>query len=398
MKYKYIWICLLLIVNVTFSATNKKKEIIGYYPSWKWNRPHWLLTPNKIPYEKFTIINYAFFCPSADGSKLIGKDSIGDQLLLKGDFDKTTGKYLPNTGLVDLAHQHGVKVVVSIGGWDDSNNFPAAAGSEKTRQAFAHACIGVIQTFGFDGIDIDWEFPCLPDHKGTSGDKQNYTKLIQTIRDNLNALEKQTGEHYLLTAAFPASKTGVERSFEMEKVAQIFDFINVMTYDFNGSWDSLSGHNSPLYSPRNDDTTRNVDAGFKLFTETYKLPSSKVNLGVPFYGHTYKDCTALYAPHKGADTEHFSGQGCFYYNIINSKGKFIRIWDKNAKAPYLVSKEWNLLVSYDDEESIAYKAQYVVDHNACGLIIWEITGDYLPDGKTPLLDVIYSKFNTPLSK
>jgi chitinase len=379
LKMKITWkcICLLMLSLISIPSMSQKKQIIGYYPSWKWNRPHWLLTPKNIPYEKLTIINYAFFCPSADGNKLTGKDSIGDQLLLKGDFNKVAGKYLPNTGLVDLAHKHGVKVVVSIGGWDDSNNFPAVAASERTREAFAHACVEAIQTYSFDGIDIDWEFPCLVEHNGTQSDKQNYTKLLQITRDSLDSYGKQTNIHYLLTAALPATDLSIQRSFEIEKIVDILDMVNVMTYDLNGSWDNLSGHNSPLYPPQKDDTIRNIDAAFKLFTETYKVPALKVNLGVPFYAHTYKECTALFSPHKGADTIHFSPHGCFYYDIIECKDKFTRYWDDKAKVPYLVSKEWNLLISYDDAESVGYKAQYVIDKKACGLIIWEITGDYL---------------------
>lgn len=397
MKHACLWICLLSIVSVTIPAMSQKKEIIGYYPSWKWNRPHWLLTPTKIPYEKLTIINYAFFYPLADGN-LVGSDTVGDELILKGERDLEKGGYKPGTALVELAHRNGVKVMLSLGGWEESYNFPEIAASETKSAQFAHSCAEQIRKFDFDGIDIDWEFPCLVDHKGTPSDKQNYTKLLQITKDSLNAYGKQTGKHYLLTAALPASAFGVQRSFEMEKVASLLDLLNVMTYDFNGSWDTLSGHNSPLYAPRKDDTVRNIDAAFKLFTETYKVPASKVNLGVPFYGHTYKECTALYTPHKGADTEHFSAQGCFYYDILQCKDKCTRIWDDTAKAPYLISKEWNMLISYDDEESVACKAQYVLDNNACGVIIWEITGDYLPDGKTPLLDVIYSKFNTNRQK
>jgi chitinase len=397
MKYSRLSWLFFLISYLSLCTIAQKKEIIGYYPSWKWNRPHWLLTPNKIPYKKLTIINYAFFVPSADGKKITGKDSVGDQLLLRGAKDTTTGKYLPNTSLVDLAHQHGTKVMVSIGGWDDSDNFPEAASSEITRQAFAHSCIEVIEKYGFDGIDIDWEFPCLADHKGTPKDKENFTKLLRATRESLDAYGKINDRHYLLTAALPATKSGT-MNFEMEQVAQILDMLNIMTYDLNGEWDSLSGHNAPLYAPRTDDSLRNIDASLKLYTETFKVPRSKVNLGVPFYAHTYRECAALYTSHKGADVEHFSPQGCFYYDIVQSLDKFARKWDDRAKAPYLISPSWNTLVSYDDEESVGYKAQYVVDNKICGLIIWEITGDYLPDGTTPLLNVIYQKFNTSLKK
>jgi chitinase len=387
---------LILIVAITTTAMAQTKEIIGYYPSWKWKSGANVLIPGRIPFKKLTIIDYAFFYPLADG-KIVGRDSVGDDLILKGERDREKGGYRSGTALVELAHRNGVKVMLSVGGWDDSNNFPEVAASETTRAEFAHSCAEQLRTYGFDGIDIDWEFPCLADHKGTANDKYNYTKLLQLTKDSLETFGRQTGKHYLLTIALPAQEAGT-KNFEVEKVSQLLDMLNVMTYDFNGDWDSLSGHNSPLYAPRTTDTLRNVDAAFRLFTGMYHVPASKINLGVPFYAHTYRECTALYASHKGADTVHFSHAGCFYYDIVACRDKFSRRWDDRAKAPYLVSSSWNTLISYDDEESVGYKAQYVVDHHACGLIIWEITGDYLSDGTTPLLDVICSKFRAALPK
>lgn len=366
------------------------KEIIGYYPSWKWRTMENPMTPAKIPFDKLTMINYAFFYPLPDG-KIIGRDSVGDEMILKGERDSVKGGYTPGTALTDLAHQHGVKVLLSIGGWADSYNFPEVASGSATRGTFAHSCVERIKEFGFDGIDIDWEFPGYVEHKGTPKDKINCTLLLQAVRDSLNALGKQTGRKYLLSAALPA---GAETAsgFEIEKIAPLLDMLNVMTYDFSGPWDSLSGYNSPLYSPRSDDSVRNVDAAFKLYSELYKIPASKINIGVPFYGHTFTSCVAPYSKFDGEDTVHFSSHGSDYNDIVKLMGNFKRYWDDYAKVPYLVSAEWNEFISYDDEESVAAKAQYVLDNNAHGIGIWEITGDYLPNGTSPLLDVIYEKF------
>lgn len=392
MKQFFALFNLMLILAIASPATAQKKQIIGYYPSWKWRSGPGALTPAGIPYAKLSIIDYAFFYPLPDG-RITGRDSLGDDRILKGERDPASAVYKSGTALVELAHAKGVRVMLSVGGWEDSYNFPKVAASRRTRSAFAHSCAEQLRTYGFDGIDIDWEFPCLAEHGGTPDDKENYTKLLQVTRDTLEAFGARAGKHYLLTAALPAQATGT-MNFEMEKVSCLLDMFNVMTYDLNGEWDSLSGHNSPLYAPRPTDTLRNVDAAFRLYTGLYKIPASKINLGVPFYGHTYSGCTSLYAPHRGADTLHFSRGGCFYYDIVACRDTCSRMWDDRAKAPYLVCSSWKTLISYDDEESVGEKAQYVVDHGACGLIIWEITGDHMPDGTTPLLDAIYSKFNS----
>jgi chitinase len=396
MKFPFRLLCCLLVVFVLVAAGAQTKEIIGYYPSWKWKLQRNLMSPDKIPYDKLTMINYAFFYPLPDG-RLIGRDSIGDAKILRGEAG--SGGFTANTsqGLTQLAHRRGVKVLLSIGGWEDSNNFPWVTADEDRRAQFAHSCLEQIRLYDFDGIDIDWEYPGYADHRGTPDDRGNFTRLLRTVRDSLADIGRVQGKKYLLTAALPANGS-VLKNFEMDSVAVLLDELNIMTYDFNGPWDSLSGHNAPLYAPRDDDTVRNINASFKLYTETLKIPAEKINLGVPFYGHSYAGCNSLYASHSGTDTVHFSNQGMFYYDIVPLLGECKRIWDDRAKVPYLINKSWKTLISYDDEESVGDKARYVLEHKACGLIIWEITGDFMPDGRTPLLEVISSTFKPPVVK
>jgi chitinase len=376
--------CLSLVVGISAAgiASAQEREVIGYYPSWKWTSRDNLVTPAKIPYDKLTIINYAFFYPMPDGT-ITGKDTVGDAMYLRGT---------PGTRLTDLAREHGVKIMLSLGGWEDSDNFPAVAADPALRAMFVHSCIKAIRAYGFDGIDIDWEYPGFVAHKGTPADRHNYTLLLQTLRDSLTVEGLLKGRNYLLTAALPTSSTTLAM-MEIEKVADILDFLNIMTYDFYGPWDPIANHNSPLYPSAAADSSRCVDAACKLFNRTYGIPASKINIGVPFYGQTYTNCTSLNNSHNGADTTHFSRFGAFYYDIVRHIDKCTRYWDERAKVPYLVSKEWKLLISYDDEESVRAKAQYVVDNNLHGLIIWEITGDYMPDGSTPLLNAIHSVFH-----
>ena len=375
-----IFIFLLIAVSVSPLCLGQQKNIIGYFPSWKWRDKNALMTFDKIPFGKLTIIDYAFWHPLTDGS-IAGIDTVGDGLNLWGKNSRPS--------LVELAHQHHVRIMLSIGGWDDSYNFPAVAASESLRVAFSHSCVDVIKKFDLDGIDIDWEFPELTEHHGMPGDKYNYTLLMRDVRDSLESYGHQIGKHLLLSAALPASEKELSH-FEIDSVAEIFDMLNVMTYDYNGSWSPISGFNAPLYSWRSDDSLHNVDASFKLYTEQLQIPSSKINLGIPFYGHSFAHCITLNSPHKGDDTTLFPNVDVFYYDIAGHFDKY-RQWNDSAKVPYLVVPGENTLISYDDDESVALKAQYVLDHHAGGVMIWEITGDYLGNDSNPLLDVIYSK-------
>jgi GH18 family chitinase len=373
---------LLLCVSAA-QGQRVKKEVIGYYPSWKWKSRNGLVSPARVPYDKLTIINYAFFAPLPDG-RIIGKDNVGDSLYLRG---------APGTTLPELAHAHGVKVLLSLGGWEDSDNFPAIAADPELRAAFAGSCVGAIREYGFDGIDIDWEFPGYRDHHGTPADRRHFTLLLRVLRDSLLSHVTRGGKTPLLTAAFPSGQSHASQ-MEVDSVAGLLDQINIMTYDFYGPWDRLAYHNSPLYPSEGGDSARSVDGALRLYHTVYAIPLSKINLGIPFYGQTYTGCTALNTPHSGPDTLHFSPSGAFYYDIFRMLDKGDRRWDGKARVPYLVSKEWNLLVSYDDELSVKAKAEYVVEKNVHGVIIWEITGDYLPDGSTPLLDALTSVFRS----
>lgn len=392
MKACLVTLAVFLSLVAATAVRAQSREVIGYYPSWKWTSRNNLVTPARIPYDKLTIINYAFFVPHPDGW-IVGKDSVGDALYLKDNLDPVTGARIPGTSLTALAHTHGVKVMLSLGGWEDSDNFPAVAAGAETRARFAHSCIERIREYGFDGIDIDWEYPGYEGHKGTPQDRENFTLLLRTLKDSLVAHGKHTGSTFLLTAAVPAGMATAS-GIDMVRVADILDMVNIMTYDFHGPWDRLANHNAPLYSSEGTDSARCIDGALKLYHRTFGIPASKINLGVPFYGQTFASCATLNSPHTGADTTHFSTHGAFYYDIVGIMDHFTRSWDDRAKVPYLVSKEWNMLISYDDEESVGQKAQYVLENKARGLIIWEITGDFMPDGTTPLLDVIHNRFST----
>lgn len=365
------------------SAESLHKDIVGYFPSWKWNYPGKVVSPKDIAFDKLTIVNYAFFAPRLDGS-ISGINPTGDSLYLRCGGD---------TGIVSLAHARGVKVMLSVGGWDDSENFPAIASTESLRTAFAHACVGAVQEYKFDGIDIDWEFPGFVEHRGTPADMHNCTLLFRTVRDSLNACSRAVGRSLLLTAALPAGKA-MAQNFEMQELTDLLDFINLMTYDFTGAWDPLSYYNSPLYAPAGADSARSVAGAFALYHRTYGVPAEKINLGIPFYGKAFASCSGPNRPHKGADTVHFPVHGAVFSAIVRLMPHFVRHWDEQAQVPYLTSDAWNTMVSYDDEQSVAAKAQYVIDNGARGVMIWELTDDVMPDGSEPLLEAIAAKFRT----
>ena len=386
------WFFIFLIILISFQLVAQKKNIIGCYQSWKFQQYPELLSPQNIPYDKLTIINYSFFYPLESG-EIVGMDPAADLYLLKGETDSLSTNITLGGSIIELAKNHGTKVILSIGGWETSNNFPQVSADPKKRANFAHWCIKHIQDYDFDGIDIDWEFPGYKRHNGTEQDRENFTLLLQTIRDSLQAFEDRSGKSLLLTVSLPAAAVHL-LDIEVEKISSIVDYMNIMTYDLYGSWGKISNHNSALYAPAQGDSGRCLDGAFKLYHETHNIPAEKITLCAAFFGYSYTNCREIYGEHQGADTILFkAGEDILYSQIAEKMDMFERYWDDKAQAPYLISKQNSTLISLDDEESVALKSEYIIENNAGGLIIWPLMGDYLKDGRTPLLDVIYQKLS-----
>lgn len=404
---------ILLIFNlflVVQSWAQPCREVVGYYAGWQWYDRNKLMSPQTVPYDKYTILTYAFFQPQPDGTIKIS-DPWGDKNQLLGPINWATAPagydtqydfgnpayHQPNQKLSDYAHQGGCKLIVSVGGWTYSTNFPAIAASATKRATFAHDCNTMVKLYGLDGIDIDWEYP------GTNTDKQNYTILLQQLRDSLDAIEPVVNRQLSLSIAAGAAPSHI--SFvEWNNVVNILDMINLMSYDFYGTWDNTTNHNAPLYP-----SASGAQTGFSCSEAVTNLlaqgvPANKINMGVAWYGrsHITVGSPNVYVAGTGqADMGHFSADDGtpLYYNIMLAMNQFDYHWDNAAQVPYLTGKTTNSFVSYDDEMSIEKKAAYINSKNLRGAIIWEISGDYIESttapgtiAATPLIDKLNTTF------
>ncbi len=384
-----------LFFSITMLKAQPCREIVGYYPAWKWYARNQFVNPKTIKYDRYSVINYAFFKPKPDGS-IEGTDAWADENLLQGEIDWTTTpkSYKPNTSLVDLAHQSGVKVLISIGGWTESDHFPAIAADTAKREKFIAECIRLITFYNLDGVDIDWEYPGFEEHKGTPDDKANCTLLFTEIRHAMDILAQNTNKQYLLTGAFGASQSNMA-NIDWDNITPVLDAINMMTYDYFGAWNTTTGHNAPLYPSIGADKNACVDATISTMIDTYKVPPSKINLGLPFYGHALKTQgeAALNAPTlKQKDTKLFP-EGSSFYHIMAEKHHFTEYWDTAARVPNLLGNDGlNTFISYDNVQSITEKTLYAIEKNLRGVMIWEITEDHLETvediAETPLINAV----------
>lgn len=393
---------LALFLIIKLSVAQTCKEIIGYYPNWQWYDRGKLVKPSTINYSKYTTINYCFFKPETNGT-ISNTDTWADENLLQGQINWNTFpvSYYSNTSLIDLAHTAGTKVMVSIGGWTLSDNFPAIAANSTLRGKFASECNRLIKFYKFDGIDIDWEYPGYAAHSGTAADKPNFTLLLNQIRDSLNALGSLTNKYYKLSACFSADPVNMQ-NIEWNNVVPLLDMVNLMSYDLFGAWDCSANHNSPLYASGNGNPNFNCNKAFLNLVNSFGVPSSKINLGLAFYGRSQMGATTIFQPTNCNENAVVFSDDLgtpLYYNVIKNLNLFDQYFDNVAKVPYLLGKATSsangTFVSYDSKYSIGLKASYIINQNARGAIIWEITGDYIETAPgsgiilgTPLVDTL----------
>jgi len=309
-----------------------KRRVIGYYTSWRTGAdgtPSYL--PGNIPWDKVSHINYAFAHIDGNGKVSVNQDAKGNPATDATFPGTTMNAKLPYTGELNLlntakAAHPGVKSLVSVGGWAEtggyfdasgarvaSGGFYAMTASQQKIDAFADSAVAFIRQYGFDGVDIDYEYPTSNTNAGNPLDFptanaqrgvlwKNYLALMKTLRTKLDQASAADGRYYELTAAVPASGW-LLRGEEVSQMVEYLDFVNMMSYDLHGAWNDKVGGNAPLF----DDGQDAELAGAGVYT-AYKgigylngdwayhyfrgaMQAGRINLGVPFYTRGWKNVT-----------------------------------------------------------------------------------------------------------
>ncbi len=328
------------------------ERLVGYYAGWE----HDALAPGALPSGLLTHVNYAFASVTADSRCVLA--------------DPTTERPVI-AALQAWKARSGARTLLAVGGWEASQHFSAAAATDDGRARLAASCLALARGLGFDGVDLDWEYPSAGKWPGRLADPRNHLALLATLRAEL-------GPGELLTVAMPASPASLQ-TFAVAGIAEVVDWINVMAYDLAGPWDERTGHNAPLTSERGPFGAAHAVA----FYEQAGVAPAKLVLGVPFYGHAYAGVADVDGPSAGMDavftgTPRRAPSGSITYRAIAplvDDARRQRHWDPVAQVPWLVDVAAREVISYDDPASLRAKVAFARAEGLGGVMVWELSGD-----------------------
>ncbi|EPH39498.1 chitinase C-terminal domain-containing protein [Streptomyces aurantiacus] len=322
-------------------GADHQRRVIGYFTGWRTGKngePAYLASD--IPWNKVTHLNYAFAHIGSDN-----KISVGGA----GEKNAATGMTWPGVAGAEMDPAYAykghfnllnkfkkkhpnVKTLVSVGGWAETGGYFGDDGKRVNSggfysmatnadgsvnqagiETFADSTVAFIKKYGFNGVDIDYEYPTTMKDAGNPLDWQlangrraglvkGYAVLMKTLREKLDRAGAADGKHYLLTVAAPSSGY-LLRGMETFQVQKYLDYVNIMSYDLHGAWNEYVGPNASLYDDGKDAELAaagvygsqqygglgylNTDWAYHYFRGS--MPAGRINIGLPYYTRGFKN-------------------------------------------------------------------------------------------------------------
>lgn len=332
-----------------------------YYPNWNvYSKGQ---TPDSIPnLDNITNLFYSFFQINEHG---FVKPS-DDWCDLEKKFGNVNGLFAK---CFELKRKYrNIKISISIGGWSFRNKFKIGLKSKNGIENFVKSSIHLIMQYGFDGIDLDWEYP------SDQNEIYLYLTLVKSLYLELRSLEASLHidrNSFLLSIATPAVLHQL-KLWDLVEFDKYLSFWNLMTYDFAGSWSSKASYHCNLYSVKYSESS--IDLVINYFIQKNINPK-KLIIGMAAYGrsftHTKGYGYSFNGVGKGPDED--DDEGIWNYKNLPIKGT-VEQYDSNAHIAWCYDPISRTFISYDNLQSCFNKGIYVKDKNLGGGMFWESSG------------------------
>jgi chitinase len=364
-------------LDTTANVNSHKKVVACYVASWAAYRPgNGAFTWENIDPTLCTHIIYAFASLSNETFEIKSLDPFLD-------MEDNGGKGQIKKILNFKSKQPDLKVTLALGGWNEgSEKYSNMSLTVANRKKFIDSAVAFILKNGFDGLDMDWEYP--GSRNGRPEDKENFVLLLKELRQEFSK------HGLLLTAALGAAPKTIDIGYNVPAISEYLDYLHIMCYDYHGSWDTLTGHNAPLRLPNGtilpEEHRLSVEDTVNYYIKL-GAPRNKIVLGIPFYGRTFVlQDVSLHGRGSMTKGPGFQGpytreDGFLGYNEVcvelktpsDPSEKWTEEWDDVAEAPFIYNG--NRWVSFDDDRSIAMKTRYAYNEGLAGAMIWAIDND-----------------------
>jgi len=340
------------------------KYSVGYFVNWGIYGRKYL--PKLIPYQDLTHILYAFANIRGDTGEVFLSDLWADQdIHYPGDSwnDVGTNLYGNLKAIYNLKKKHRhLKVLLSIGGWTYSPTFHPIVVSPAHRAKFVESSIKLLEDYGLDGLDVDYEYP--------SDDSQarGYVELLKELRHGLDQHARNKGADYkfLLTIAAPCGPDKYRKLYVRE-MDQYLDLWNMMTYDFAGSWDSTANHQANVFGGK-------ISASEAIHWYIAQgVARSKIVMGIPAYGRSFMNTEGIGKPFSGVGPGSWE-QGVYDYRALPLHNSHVH-HDEHALASWSFDPQKKELISFDSEEVGRWKGEWIRKEGLRGSMFWELSGD-----------------------
>ncbi|KAF5259704.1 hypothetical protein FOXYS1_9669 [Fusarium oxysporum] len=308
-------------------------------------RPCEAFSPEQIPIGLYTHINFAFATIDPKTFEI------------KPDKESNIRIYKHLTELKRLDPELKVYIAVT---------------SLPRQRAFMKSLVSFMSTYGFNGLDLDWEYPVDTDRGGQAVDFANFPKFMERLKIMMDAADKG------LSITLPASYWYL-RQFDIKKLEKTVDFFNIMSYDLHGAWDQGKNYTQPFLNAHSNLTE--IDLALDLLWRN-NIQSDKVVLGMGFYGRAFSvqsgTCTKPGCLFKAAGK---AGDCSREKGILLNSEIVTTIKKYNIKPEFFkeeavkVAKWGNQWVSYDDEDTFKLKTDYAKSRCLGGVMVWAISHD-----------------------